>query len=86
MNDPDFNFAEYYAKGENIYYVSVNDWIGTKELVELKIRTIYPRTIIGYEDNAGCHVIGYNNKDRIFRDKGEAQQYVKTIKVEALYG
>lgn len=84
--DPYFDFREYYSKGQEIYYAYINDFIGEKENIKLKIRTVYARTLIGYEENACCHMIGYKNKEQIFQTKSEAEAFLKTIKVTPKYG
>ena len=86
LPDPYFDFREYFVVGDTVYYAYINDYLGEKEVIKMKIRTIYARTIIGYEDNAGCHVVGYKHRDRLFKDQSEAKSYIKDIKVTAKYG
>lgn len=83
--DPDFDFREYYTKGDIVYYAYINDMIGEKEVIKLKLRTIYARTMIGFEE-LGCHTIGVNTRDRIFANKSEAEAFLKTVNVVAKYG
>lgn len=84
--DPDFDFREYYTKGQEIYFIYVNELIGEKQLIKLTIRTIYARTLVGYEENACCHMIDYNTREQIFLTKSEAEVFLKSIKVIAKYG
>lgn len=83
--DPYFDFREYYTKGEEIFYVYINEFIGEKKIVKIKIRTIYARTIVGFEENACCHMIDYSTREQIFHSKSEAEAFFKTIKVVAKY-
>lgn len=83
--DPYFDFRDYYSKGQEIYFAYVNEYIGEKEILKIKIRTIYARTMVGYEENACCHMIGYNTRDQLFNNKSEAENFLKTIKVKAKY-
>ena len=76
MNDPYFDFREYYVKGDTLYYLNINELVGIKEIVKVTVRTIYPRAIIGQGKNAQCYVIGYRDKDMIFRNKEDAQYYI----------
>lgn len=87
-NFPDsfFDFREYYTIGEKIFYVYINELIGEKQIIKLNIRTIYARTLVGYEENACCYMIDYNTREQIFHSKSEAEVFLKTIKVVAKYG
>ena len=84
--DPYFDFRDEYFKGDNIYYVYINEFTGTKAIIPLKIRTVYARTMIGYEENACCHLIGIDSKDNLFRNKSEAESFYKNIIIAAKYG
>ena len=84
--NPDFDFREYYTKGQEVYYVYVNELMGEKQILKIKIRTVYARTLVGYEENAGCHMINYNTRDQIFQNRSEAEAFFKTIKIKAKYG
>lgn len=80
MNDPYFNFGEYYVRGDTLHYVYNNELMNSKELIQITVRTIYPRTIICADDEGRCYAIGYSEKDRIFRDKTEAKRYFHDCK------
>lgn len=71
MNDFCFDFREYYVKGDTLYYI--NEF---SKIIELKVRTIYSNAIISQEKDAQCYIIGYCDKDRIFRSKEDAQNYL----------
>ena len=86
MNDPDFDFRDYYCKGDYIYFVNVNEFIGSKELLELRLRTIYPRMMVGHLETSECYTIGVNDSEKVFRDKELANAYLKNMKVSTIYG
>jgi hypothetical protein len=78
--EPDFDFRDYYAKGQIIYYIHVlGGGINTKELKRLKIRTIYPRMMVCDEEKSCCQCIGYSCKDYIFNTAKEAEPTYKSI-------
>lgn len=78
--DPDFDFRNYYEKGQTVYFVHIlAGLIQSKELKKLKIRTIYPRMMVCTEDKACCECIGYSQKDNIYEDLKDAQKAYKTI-------
>lgn len=86
LTEPDFDFNEEYKSGDKIYYVLLNYLTGDKELLELTVRTIYARSLVAWEDKGMARLIGYKDRDWIFRDRREAESYYRTAKVEALYG
>lgn len=86
LPDPYFDFREYYTKGTEIYYVYINEFVGEKKIIKIKIRTIYARTLIGFEEDACCHTIGYKSRDQIFLSKSEAEAFYKTVKIQNRYG
>ena len=80
LENPDFDFRNFYEKGQIIYYIQIlNMGINTKELKKLKIRTIYPRMIVCSEEKACCQCIDYNEKDLIFDTQRDADAVYKTI-------
>lgn len=80
--DPDFDFRNYYEKGQTIYFIHIlGGGINTKDLKKLKIRTIYPRMMVCDEEKACCQCIGYNQKDYIFNTAKEADPVYKSIKL-----
>lgn len=85
LPDPYFDFRDYYTKGEIIFYVYINELIGTKQIIKIKVRSIYARTLVGYEENACCHMIGYNTREQIFHSKSEAEAFSKAIQIVAKY-
>lgn len=82
--DPAFDFANFYEKGQKIYYIRVFEKLGTKELLELKVRTVYPRFLVTCEDKKACVCIGYDGKDMIFEDRKEALKVYNKIHVKAI--
>ena len=82
LENPEFDFRNFYEKGQTIYYILIlRGGINTKELKKLKIRTIYPRMLVCNEEKACCQCIGYSDKDLIFDTPKDADAIYKTIKM-----
>ena len=80
LENPEFDFRNFYEKGQTIYYIHIlRGGINTKELKKLKIRTIYPRMMICNEEKACCQCIGYSERDLIFDTPRDADVVYKTI-------
>jgi hypothetical protein len=79
--EPDFDFRNLYEKGDIVYYIlKTETFVKRKELVKLKLRTIYPRMMVGVEDNnAGCHCIGFKQKDMVFINLIDANAYYDAL-------
>lgn len=86
LPDPEFDFREIYHSGDTIYYVWLNNLTGDKSILELKVRTVYARSLVAWEDRGPAHMIGYPSRDWIFWDRREAEAYYKSAKMEAKYG
>lgn len=84
LENPDFDFNDFYEKGQKIFFVRVLERLGFKELLELKINSIYPRTIIATSEKGPANLLGYDRKDMIFETKKEAQEVFNQIKVQAI--
>lgn len=82
LENPEFDFRNFYEKGQTIYYILIlRGGINTKELKKLKIRTIYPRMLVCNEEKACCQCIGYNDRNLIFDTPKDADAIYKTIKM-----
>ena len=82
LEDPDFDYRNYYEKGQQIYYVQIfNAFIKQKRIIPAKIRTVYPRSIVALEPKSQCVCIGYKERDQIFLTDKEAKKYYKTIRL-----
>lgn len=80
FEDPDFDFRQEYFKGQQIYYVRIfRTRIREKRIIPLKVRTVYPRSIVGCEDKGQCVCMGYQERDQIFRNIVDANAYYDTI-------
>lgn len=83
LEDPDFDFRNFYEKGQTVYYIRIlNGNINTKELKKLKVRTIYPRSIVCNEEKTCCQCIGYAQRDLIFTNYVDANTAYDTINME----
>lgn len=85
LPEPDFDFRNIYEKGDIVFYVRIIELLGEKEVKKVFLRTIYPRMMVGSEEKACCHCIGYNERDRIFRTPKEADDYCKAFKLSSKY-
>ena len=83
--EPEFDFRNYYEKGQIVYFVLIMEALGEKEVKKLTLRTIYPRMIVGSEEKACCQCIGYNDRDQIFLTPRDANAYYKSIKLTSKY-
>lgn len=83
--DPDFDFRQEYVKGQHLWFVRVHVSLGIKELLEVVVQTVYPRTIIAVQPKAFCHCIGYKMQHQIFRSQSEALAYYESVKVSTRY-
>ncbi len=79
---PGFDFNDYYEKGQKIFYIRLIEKLGIKELLELKIRTIYPKMIIACEEKSCTQCIGPYAKDLIFTDRQTAVEVYDSIDVK----
>lgn len=83
--EPEFDFRNYYEKGQIVYFVRIMEALGEKEIKKLLLRTIYPRMMVGSEEKACCQCIGYNDRDQIFLTPRDADVYYKSIKLTSKY-
>lgn len=77
--NPDFDFRSYYQDGDKVYLVRHYQRLQTKELVCVKLRTIYARSMVGVVDKQYCQCIGYSDKDNIFYNEKDALSYFDSI-------
>ena len=85
LPDPDFDFRNYYEKGQTVWYVRVQERLGEKETIKVFLRTIYPRTLIGSEEKSCCHCIGYQERNQVFETPREAEAYSKSLVIAPKY-
>ena len=86
LSEPEFDFRDYYEKGEIGYFVRYSKELGEKEICKVYLRTIYPRTMVGSEEKGCCHCIGYKQKDQIFKTSKEAQTFYDSLNIVSKYG
>ena len=77
--EPDFDYRNLYERGDKVYLVRHYDKMALKEMVYCSLRTIYPRMMIGVIDKQGCQCIGFTDKDNIFINRNDAEDYFNTI-------
>lgn len=80
--EPEFDFRDDFASRDNLYFCEVNKLFKTVKLLEVKVSTVYPRSIITYIDNGEAHIITYSDKDYVFRNRFEADEKIKEIRKE----
>lgn len=80
--NPDFDYRNIYHHGDKIFYVLVEPTLGIKEIAELTVSTVYPRTVIAYYPKGKSLCIAYSEQDKIFFSRKEATEYFNSITVE----
>lgn len=81
---PGFNFNDYYEKGQKIFYIRIHEKLGVKELLELKLRTIYPKMLVGVIEKSHAVCIGPETKDRIFMKRNDAVKAYNAINIKII--
>lgn len=81
VENPDFDFNNYYEKDQIIFYIKINKALGTKDFYSLKIRTIYPRLMVACEEGKAVQCIGYDSKDMIFTNRTTAKEEYDKIEI-----
>ena len=71
--DPSFDFRTQYAKGQTVFYVYYSNFLMEKSIMQLKIRTIYPRMMVLTEEKGQCTCVSYNQRDLIFTNVIDAK-------------
>ena len=80
LENPDYDFRNFYQRGDVIWFVRVNKqkWYG-KVMRQLKVRTVYPRMIVTILESGEACCIGYPEKDQIFMYKADAQNFFDSV-------
>lgn len=84
LPEPDFDFRNFYEKGQTVYFVRVLESYGTKEIINMKLRTIYPRMMVGATES-GCQCVGYKERDQVFFKHHEAETYSDSLQLTPKY-
>lgn len=84
LPEPDFDFRNFYEKGTTVNYVRVLESFGTKEIIIMKLRTIYPRMMVGATE-AGCFTVGYKERNQLFSKHQDAKAYADSLKLTPKY-
>ena len=85
LEQPDFDFRNIYDKGSVVYLVRRNRGVTDSDteigrLIPLTIRTVYPRCLIGVAEGRGCEVIGFKERDNVFSNRMDANDYIENMK------
>lgn len=86
LPEPDFDFRNYYERGEIVYFVRYSEMLGDKEIHKVFLRTIHPRIMIGSQEKSYCHCIGYNQRDQVFRNLRDANIFYDSLNIVPKYG
>lgn len=80
LENPDYDFRNFYQRGDVIWFVRVNKqkWYG-KVMRQLKVRTVYPRMMVTILESGEACCIGYPEKDQIFMYKTDAQNFFDSV-------
>ena len=79
---PGFDFNNFYEEGQKIFYIRVLERLGIKDLLELKIRTVYPDMIVACEKKGFARCIGPETQDMIFLDRHSAEKAYDNITIK----
>ena len=78
--EPDLDFRKLYRQGDRVYLVRHYSRSNTKELIFMKLRTIYARSMVGVVKKQYCQCVGLTDKDNIFYNRQEALKLFNSIK------
>ena len=76
---PDFDFRNFYAKGDKVILIRYHEKLKSKSIYHLTLRTIYPRMLIGTEGKHCSQCIGVSERDSVFENQVEAMNYFNSI-------
>lgn len=85
LEDPDFDFHDFYETGRTVYFIRKLDKLGVKELLTLNLRSVYSRMLIGTEGKKGCVCVGYDARDLIFTDLKTAKHEFNKIHMKEVH-
>ncbi len=80
--DPDFDYRRFYQEGDKVYLVRYYATLKVKELIEMKIRTIYARSMVGVIDKQYCQCVDIQDRDNIFYNHKDALDCFNGIKAK----
>lgn len=75
-------FFSDYKKGDAIFYAHASTMAGTREVLELTVRTIYQKFLIAADKNGSCYSIGKEEKERLFIERSAAERFLRTERGE----
>lgn len=81
--EPDFDFRDSYSAGEKVFLVRVYEKYKEKEFIEMILRTVYPRDMVGVVDKKYCQMVGFNERDNLFTNKQSAKTFYNSISFAA---
>jgi hypothetical protein len=81
--EPDFDFRDSYSTGEKVFLVRVYDNYKEKEFIEMTLRTVYTRDMVGVVDKKYCQMVGFNERDNLFTNKQHARSFYNSISFTA---
>lgn len=79
LPDPEFDFRLVYNPKDVIFFVAAYPY-RPLSAIQLTIRTIYARSMVGVDQDGQCISIGYSDKDNVFSDYEQAKEYCNTQK------
>lgn len=81
--EPDFDFRDSYSAGEKVFLVRVYENYKEKEFIEMTLRTVYTRDMVGVVDKKYCQMVGFNERDNLFTNKQHARNFYNSISFTA---
>ena len=80
--NPDFDYRRFYQDGDFVYLVRHYPKLQIKELIYMRLRTIYARSMVGTVEKQYCQCVEYCDRDNVFYGKQEALDYFNSIKAK----
>lgn len=81
LDNWEYDLRNDYERGNIVYYVEVNPYCHTKELIDCKVRTVYAKSMICTIEDGECRVIGIEDIDKVFVTKKDAARCYKHIRI-----
>lgn len=79
LPDPEFDFRNFYQKGDPVYLIRHFKLLKEKEMCKVIIRSVYPRWMVATLDGGYCKCIGYEERNMVFVNKQDAKDMFDSI-------
>lgn len=76
------DFTKMYQKGQTVFFIRISRFLGCKEFLELKLRTVEPRFMVGCRQKECAQAIGPDAAGQVFTDRKEALEYYDSVVIK----